>query len=274
VKDLCLQYLEDAKAGLILGKKQRPKKDSTIYANEGRIRRHIIPLLGARRGKDIENADVIRFMRDVQSGRTRLDQKTGTRGRSIVRGGPGTANRTVGLLGATSTFAREHGIVERKPAHGIRKPACGKRSRRLTEDKSRLLVEILRGYEADLQFASAVAMIRVLALTGCRCGEISNLTWSKVDMDASCLRLVDANEGASIRPLGLPAIELLDARRPRFPAGPVFPSTMDGKLLIRFPNLWLRIVEGTPFASITPHVLRHGLASVANDLGFTEATVA
>ena len=224
MKDLCLQYLEDAKVGLILGKKQRPKKQSTIYVDEGRIRRHIIPLLGVRRVKDIESADVIRFMRDVQLGRTRLDQKTGMRGRSIVRGGPGTANRTVGLLGAIFTYAREHGIVERNPAHGIRKPACGECSRRLSEDEYRLLGEILRGYEADPQFATAVAMIRVLALTGCRRGEIINLTWPEVDMEASCLRLRDTKEGASIRPLGLPAIELFEARRPRFPAGPVFPA--------------------------------------------------
>lgn len=224
MKDLCLQYLEDAKVGLILGKKQRPKKQSTIYVDEGRIRRHIIPLLGARRVKDIESADVIRFMRDVQLGRTRLDQKTGTRGRSIVRGGPGTANRTVGLLGAIFTYAREHGIVERNPAHGIRKPACGKRSRRLSEDEYRLLGEILRGYEAVPQFATAVAMIRVLALTGCRRGEIINLTWPEVDMEASCLRLRDTKEGASIRPLGLPAIEVLDARRPHCRPARSFPA--------------------------------------------------
>lgn len=43
VKELCERYLEDAKNGLILGKKRRPKKASTIYVDEGRIRRHIIP---------------------------------------------------------------------------------------------------------------------------------------------------------------------------------------------------------------------------------------
>ena len=236
VKELCLQYLEDAKSGLILGKKQRPKKQSTISIDEGRIHRHIIPLLGPRRVKDIETSDVIRCMRDVQMGKTRLDQRTGRYGRSIVRGGPGTANRTVGLLGAILTYARERGIIETNPAHGIRKPAYGKRNRRLSEDEYRLFGEILRVKENDPQFAMAVAMIRMRALTGCRRGEIINLTWPEVDLDASCLRLIDSKEGASIRPLGLPTVEALDVRRPHYPAGPVFPGTVDGKPLIGFPK--------------------------------------
>jgi hypothetical protein len=34
------------------------------------------------------------------------------------------------------------------------------------------------------------------------------------------------------------------------------------------------MLEDTPLAGITPHVLRHSYASMANDLGFTESTVA
>lgn len=139
VKELCERYLEDAKNGLILGKKRRPKKASTIYTDEGRIRRHIIPLLGTRRVKDLTSADVIRFMRDVASGKTKTDQKTKKRGQSIVRGGIGTGTRTVGMLGAILTYAREQGIIEANPAHGIRKPAYQKRTRRLSEDEYRLL---------------------------------------------------------------------------------------------------------------------------------------
>ena len=33
-------------------------------------------------------------------------------------------------------------------------------------------------------------------------------------------------------------------------------------------------VENTPLADVTPHVLRHSFASIANDLGFTEVTIA
>lgn len=274
VKELCERYLEDAKNGLILGKKRRPKKASTIYTDEGRIRRHIIPLLGTRRVKDLTSADIIRFMRDVASGKTKADQKTKKRGRSIVRGGIGTGTRTVGMLGAILTYARENGIIETNPAHGIRKPAYDKRTRRLSEDEYRLLGKLLRKAALDDQIATAAAIARTIALTGCRRGEIINLIWPEVDADNSCLRLTDSKEGASVRPVGLPVVDLLTARRPEHPAGPVFVGTLEGKPLVGFPKHWHKMVEGTPLAGITPHVLRHSYASVANDLGFTESTVA
>ena len=38
-----------------------------------------------------------------------------------------------------------------------------------------------------------------------------------------------------------------------------------------FPNHWKHLFEDS---DITPHVLRHSFASIANDLGFTEVTIA
>jgi hypothetical protein len=99
---------------LILGKKRRPEKASTIYTDEGRIKRHIIPLLGARRVKDITTAEVMRFMRDVASGKTKADQKTRKRGRAIVRGGDRHRHAPVGMFG---TYACENGIVETNPSY-------------------------------------------------------------------------------------------------------------------------------------------------------------
>jgi len=41
-----------------------------------------------------------------------------------------------------------------------------------------------------------------------------------------------------------------------------------------FPKHWNKLVKGTAIEGITAHVLRHSFASIANDLGFTEVTVA
>src|SRR3546814_3818577 len=81
-------------AGLILGKGGRPKKDTTIATDVGRIRRHIIPLLGTRRVRDITKPDMNNLMKDIIAGKTRVTMKTEKlRGKAIVRGGRGTASR-------------------------------------------------------------------------------------------------------------------------------------------------------------------------------------
>src|SRR5262249_37714760 len=53
VRQVCRVYLAAAEKGLILGKGKRPKKASTLYIDRGRIDRHIVPLLGARRVRDL-----------------------------------------------------------------------------------------------------------------------------------------------------------------------------------------------------------------------------
>jgi hypothetical protein len=138
---------------VILGKRRLPKKASTISTDEGRIKRHIVPLLGTRRVKDLVQADIFRFMRDVAAGKTKANEKTRKRGRAIVKGGVGTGTRTVGFLGAILTYAREHGIIDRNPAHGIRKPAYRKRQRRLSHDEYRLFGRLLHEAAQDEQFA-------------------------------------------------------------------------------------------------------------------------
>lgn len=275
VKELCDRYLAAADKGLILGKGDRPKKASSLYVDRGRINRHIVPLLGARRVQSLKPADINKFIEDVASGKTAIIEKTKKkRGKSVVRGGLGTAARTVGLLGGILTYAVGQGLIEKNPVHGIRKAADGVKRRRLSDDEYRLLGKILRERAADEQFETAVQIVRHLALTACRRGEVINLRRSEVDVDGSCLRLVDSKEGASVRPVGLPVVDLL---APLIDGNDdhsfVFKGTAEGKPLVGFPKLWKKLFKDTALADITPHVLRHSFSSIANDLGFTEATI-
>jgi integrase len=274
VKELCDCYLAAADKGLILGKGDRPKKASSLYVDRGRISRHIVPLLGKKRVQSLKPTDINKFVEDVATGKSATVEKTNKkRGKSIVRGGLGTAARTVGLLGGILTYAVGQGLIERNPAHGIRKPADGVKKRRLSDDEYRLLGQILQERAADEQFKTTVQIIRYLALTACRRGEAIHLKVSEVDVDASCLRLVDSKEGASVRPLGLPALDLLAPLVAGEDQGFVFKGTVEGKSLIGFPRLWKKLFKDTGLASVTPHVLRHSFSSIANDLGFTEATI-
>ena len=274
VKELCAQYVKDAESGLVLGKGRRPKKASTLVIDKSRIQRHIIPLLGTRRVKDITQSDINRFIRDVMSGKTKTDVKTKRRGRAIVRGGAGTAARAVGLFGGILTYAIEHGILEKNPVHGVRKPADRIRTRRLSVEDYRVLGKILDAAAGEHRFGSAVSIIRFLALTGCRRSEAVNLKRTEVDAENSCLRLSDSKEGASIRPIGLPILDLLGVQPWDADDVFVFPGTKEGKPLVGFPKYWRKLIKDSPLEGITPHVLRHSFASIANDLGFTEATIA
>lgn len=186
VKELCALYTADLNAGLILGKGGRPKKPTTIVTDTGRIERHIIPLIGARRVKDLTKADINKVLKDIMAGKTRVAVKTKKlRGKAIVRGGAGTATRTVGLLGGILTYAVDAGIIEVNPAHGIKKPKDNVRNRRLTEAEYRTLGQMLRDAAANEKYAMTVDIIRQIALTGCRRSEMISLMWIEADTDAS-----------------------------------------------------------------------------------------
>ncbi|WP_423416150.1 integrase arm-type DNA-binding domain-containing protein [Hyphomicrobium sp. B1] len=275
VKELCALYTADLNAGLILGKGGRPKKPTTIVTDTGRIERHIIPLIGARRVKDLTKADINKVLKDIMAGKTRVAVKTKKlRGKAIVRGGAGTATRTVGLLGGILTYAVDAGIIEVNPAHGIKKPKDNVRNRRLTEAEYRTLGQMLCDAAANEKYAMTVDIIRQIALTGCRRSEMISLMWIEADTDASCMRLVDSKEGESIRPIGLPVVEYLEERRKSAAGTYVFPGQGEDNAFGSFPNHWEQIFKDSPLAGVTPHVLRHSFASIANDLGFTEVTIA
>ena len=78
------------------------KKEPTVGTDIGRINGHILPLHCKKKVSAVTPSDVERFMHDVAKGKTATDEKT-EKGRSIVRGGKGTASRTVLLLGGIFT---------------------------------------------------------------------------------------------------------------------------------------------------------------------------
>ena len=277
VKELCELYIAELEAGRILGKGGRPKKASTKITDLGRINRHIIPLLGSKRVTHVTKADVTAMMKDVMAGKTRTSEKTKRlRGKSIVRGGLGAASRTVGLLGGIFSYARDElSIIEVNPAHGVRKPKDVVRKRRLNEDEYRTLGRILAKAAEDERYARTVEIIRLIAMSGCRRGEIIEIRKAEVDAVGSAFRFEDTKEGQSVRPMGLPIVEYFDGQSMDGDGPYVFPGERnpDGPFG-SFPRHWEKIFAGTELADLTAHVLRHSFASLANDLGFTEITIA
>ncbi len=54
----------------------------------------------------------------------------------------------------------------------------------------------------------------------------------------------------------------------------VFPGQDEDNAFGSLPNQWNHLFKDSPLSDITPHVLRHSFVSIANDLGFTEVTIA
>ena len=77
-----------------------------------------------------------------------------------------------------------------------------------------------------------------------------------------------------MRPIGLPVVEFLEARSRNVGGMFVFPGERCADHYGALPNQWNRIFKGSTLGDVTPHVLRHSFASIANDLGFTEVTIA
>jgi integrase len=116
-----------------------------------------------------------------------------------------------------------------------------------------------------------------LAVTGWRKGEALNLRWSDVDLARRTATLSDIKTGRSVRPLSEHACNVLRemAVLQAAKAGLVFPATRGEGPMHGFRKFWVRIAKlGNLPADVTPHVLRHSFASLAADLGYSEATIA
>ena len=267
VSELCDLYLADAVTGRLMTRRRAAKKPSTLITDRGRILRHIKPLLGSYKVAAVTRTDVEGFMYDVAAGKT-----AGGR----VRGGLGTASRTVNLLGAIFTYAVRHRMRADNPVRGVMRPADGRRDRRLTEAEYEALGAALRAANAIGIWRAAIAASRFLALTGWRSGEALALQWSEIDLTRRTATLGDTKTGRSMRPLSRAACELLRAQSSHGDnAALVFPPTRGDGLMKGFRKLWDRIAAlGTVPGDVTPHTLRHSFASLAGDLGYSEPTIA
>lgn len=275
VSELCDLYLQDAESGRLLTRRKQAKKASTLVTDRGRIERHIKPLLGKRTVASVTQQDVDGFLHDVASGKTATRKPSGkARGLINVRGGRGTASRTVGLLGAIFGYAVRHRMRNDNPVRGVERWADGRRNVRLANDHYPAIAKALNEAKAKI-WPNAVAATRFLLLTGWRRGEALGLQWSEVDLDRRTAVLGDTKTGLSVRPLSNAACDILRAQATLTNrTGFVFPS-MDGGALGSYPKQWASIAAlGKLPDTITPHVLRHSFASVASDLEYSEATIA
>ena len=278
VSELCDEYLERG---------CRHKKPSTIATDKGRIERHIKPLLGKRRIGTVEGRHIRNFQANVEDGKTAITElKENGKIKANVRGGAGTARRTVRLLGGIFSYAVEQGYIESNPRLGVKIGSDSKGQRFLSSDELKRLGEALREAETiglpwtfneganakhrpvkdenrrEVLSPYALAAIRLLLLTGCRAGEILSLQWEHVDLERGILNLPDSKTGAKPIILGAPAMAVL-AELPRVKGNPyVIVGEKEGQPRSDLKRPWKRVTARAGLEGVRLHDLRHTFASM------------
>ena len=259
VAQLCDVYLEKGVA---------TKKASTVQMDKARIERHVKPLLGNRKVRQITRRDMEQFMLDVASGKTARNMKTeAKRGKSVVKGGKGAASRVMGMVGGIFSFAMNHGYCDINPVRGVKRFPDNKCERFLSDKELQKLGEVLFQAEKQGKNMSGIAAIRLLLLTGCRKSEILSLKWSYIDEERGYLNLPDSKTGRRCIRLGAAALDLL-SHLPRFKNNLyVLPGDTEGSHYVGLQKLWSEMRDHAGLADVRVHDLRHSFASTSLNNG-------
>lgn len=176
------------------------------------------------------------------------------------RAGPGAANRTLDILNAMMNRAEEWGKRPpgTNPCRAVRRIKGRKCERHLSKAEMERLGKVLEARRKS--HPSHAAALTLLLLTGCRLGEIVDLTWSEVK--GQRLRLADTKTGARTVWIGVEARAALDLIPRRRGQERVFVSPKTGGR-IALTDFWRRCCTDAQLGRARLHDLRHTFASRA-----------
>jgi len=253
VSELCDLYVSEG---------MTTKKASTILNDKGKLERHVKPLLGKRLLRSIARADIERLQADIAAGKTAADIKGGFKSRSTVTGGRGAATRVLGLLSGVFQFAVNRNLRPDNPVRGVKRFAEKKCERFLSPAEMARLGKALAELVDEGTSAVPINAVRLLALTGCRRGEITGLRWEWVDWDRACIRFPDSKTGAKVVPLGAAALGLLTEMQGAARVGFVFPGNGRDGTTTAVWKAWEKVRQRAELPDVRIHDLRHSFASV------------
>lgn len=185
--ELCREYLE----------RHAKTRKRSWQEDDRRIRKSLLPALGPRPVGEIRRAEI----------RAVLD--------SILNRGAGIeSNRTLALVRKIFNWGISVDLAERNPCSLLPRPAREKRrSHVLSASDIRLFWTAL-----EEEKPGTSAALRLMLLTAQRGGEVLGMRWADVDLSEGCWTIPEerSKNGLPHRvPLSKPALEILQALRPR-----------------------------------------------------------
>ena len=227
-------------------------KPSTLRVNRGYYRNHILPWFAGRPISEITAHDVQQWFASLHET-------------------PVAADRSAPVLSVIMRQAEIYGYRPEgtNPCAGIKRNRRQGRERFLSKAEMRRVGEVLARHEAA--HPQAVAIIRLLLLTGCRIGEIVSLEWRYYREGK--LFLPDSKSGPRTVWLSSAARAILDGL-PRN-ATWVFPSPQTDSFLhaMTVGKIWHRLRTEADLNDVRLHDLRHSYASMALAQGETVLTI-
>lgn len=263
VNDLLDEYVSSARFA--------SNAESTQVSDKSRIQRHIRPLLGKIKLEQLSPDMVRRMFAQIRDGKTAKIKKTKLRGKSIVRGGGGAARQSVRNLRAALNWAIREGFLSSNPAEHVDIGVDGVRDVFIdTPEQYARLFATLDSLQSSKEVSENLAdIIRVLALTGARLGEIQAVRWEYLDLDKGFIRLPPKAHKAGHRSgkpkeIALPdlAKAIFDKRHGEGVEGYVFRASSGDGHVTMGSSLWVKICErGDLPKGLTSHGLRHSLGT-------------
>ncbi len=215
------------------------------------VAKYILPELGRRPARAVDHKEV-----------TELHHRLSAK--------PVMANHVVDVLSRIYNAAEDRGDIPEasNPCRQVVKNRERRRERFLTDEEFRRLGRVLDEAERCKGVSvHAVAAIRLLLLTGCRKGEILNLRWDQVDLEANELRIPETKTGPRRISLSPEAAAVL-CGTPRRGGNPfVIPGKVRGKAMRNLNDPWEIVCKRAGLEDMRLHDCRHSYASRALALG-------
>jgi integrase len=240
------------------------KKISSWRTDASNLHSHIVPLLGTRRADTLSKRDFQQLYASVSRGDTGApDRASGkARGRVRIRGGEGTAWRATVVASAMFSWAVGRGLLASNPAVKVQLKKPKGRERFLLDGEVARLGDALIAAEQAGANPRALAIIRVLLLSGARRNEIESLKPEYLDFQRSAAFLPNSKTGAKTLPLGAAALEVLAANiKPG--AAWVFPAGRGEGYFRGIGKVWRQVSTLAGLPGVRIHDLRHSFASCA-----------
>ena len=237
-----------------LERQARHWKPRTRETNERAIRKEILPAFG-HLSVDAITPELVKDWFASMSAR------------------PGIANRSMPVLSTMMRQAELWGyrLHNTNPCKRTRRYRMAPKERFLTPDEIGRLNAVLT--RDEFYRPQAVAIIRLLLLTGCRFGEIAGLQWDWIK--GRRIHIPDAKAGPRTVWLCSAARALIDDIPRYSPDCPfVFPGRPADRPVQTIACDWYRIREEAGLSDVRLHDLRHSWASTAAMHGVDMVTVA